>query len=149
MPLPPPPPQVTSRRPAARLTVTSTDVTLRAAELRPTSRQKPTTLWYPAVTVTRIFDWPTAVKRLDGTTAQTIFCFGGSETFDADLPKPLERGKRGTSLCLFPPDRTPHPMGFSSSASFSVSLCILWLSDPNGTSSPIIAHVTFVSSSCL
>lgn len=41
--------------------------------------------------VMRISDWPTVAKQLDGTTAQIIFCSGGSETANSDLtPSEME-----------------------------------------------------------
>lgn len=112
-------PQVTSRRVGAPLTGTSTGGILDAAEPRPTSLQKPTTWWYPAETVTRTFGWPTAVKLLGETTAQTISCCGGSETPGPDLtnqkPEALKR-KMSHKLVSF------HPTGLLVLLS-SLSLC--------------------------
>lgn len=57
---------------------------------------------------------------------------------DQSDAKTFLKGKMSHKLVSSPPpNRTPHSMVFLSSAQFSVSLCIMWLSDPNRTSSPV------------
>lgn len=74
--------------------------------------------------VMRISDWPTVAKQLDGTTAQIIFCSGGSETADSDLtPSEMENIAQAG---VFSPNEL---LVFQS----SISLCIRWLSDLNST----------------
>lgn len=86
----------------------------------------------------RISDWPTVAKQLDGTTAQIIFCSGGSETVDSDLtPSEMENIAQAGVFSL-----TEFLMIQSSLC--ALDDCQIW----TGPLSPILFPVTFVSSSC-